>query len=336
MITVQCSCGETYHAEEKYIGASILCTSTKCGQVIPIAPLSRATPPNTPVNSHRWNTPVPLDRRRIHPSKRTIIVCGILVALAIGLAVLARLRTNSAKNGNASNQSPSAAAAPSAGSNAFRSDDNSLKSPTSEGRPQVNGSNGKGGSERVEPSPSGINDVLHDPATEKRAPKPVEPVSPMAVPPPSEALLKEIEPLNPKRLPTGAAPFGPGTRSGNSILTVENGTDTDALVRVIRFLNGEQLTRNFYIIAGKSFSAREVPPGDYVLRIAFGKDWNESARGFNYRRLFSETQHFEMREETSEDEAATRIRYSRMSITLHQVVNGNFASHPISEEAFWR
>ena len=45
MITVQCSCGETYHAEERYIGASILCTNRNCGQPVcgPPIPSDRRT-----------------------------------------------------------------------------------------------------------------------------------------------------------------------------------------------------------------------------------------------------------------------------------------------------
>jgi hypothetical protein len=334
MITVQCSCGETYHAEERYIGASILCTNRNCGHVIPIAPLSRGKPPSTAANSPRWNPRVPLARRGIHPSKRTVIVCGIVVALAIGLTTFVRLRTHR-RDVEQSNQSPSAAAAASVGENAYRSEDKTLKSPTSNGRPRVVCSTEKGASERVEPSSSGSKGVLHDPSIEEQAPKPVEPVSPMAVPPPSKALLKEIEPLNPKKLPTGSAPFGPGTRLGDLVLVVENGTDTDALVRVIRLQGSDQLIRNFYIVAGKSFTAREVPAGNYVLRIAFGRDWNESMRRFNFRNAFSETQHFDMQKEITEDENGKKERYGT-SITLHKVLNGNFKSRPITEEEFWR
>jgi hypothetical protein len=60
-------------------------------------------------------------------------------------------------------------------------------------------------------------------------------------------------------------------------------------------------------------------------------DWNESARRFNFRSSFSETQRFTLREEISGD----GVRYG-MSITLHKVLNGNFESHAISEEEFWR
>lgn len=180
MLTLQCSCGETYYAEEKYIGSSILCTNTKCGKVIPIAPLSRTTPPSAPVTGHRWNPPVPLRRPRIHLSTKMFVVCGIVVALAIGLTVLARLQTHSTKDVQASNQAAPATPAPSVAGNAYGSEDKALKSPTSDVRPPVVASKGKGGSKGVEPFTSGIEDLPHDPSTEKRKLKPVEPVSRMA------------------------------------------------------------------------------------------------------------------------------------------------------------
>ena len=149
-----------------------------------------------------------------------------------------------------------------------------------------------------------------------------------------------LEPLNPRRLPLGAAPFGPGIASGHSTLVVKNGTDSDAFVRVIALGATPQLVRNFYIQSGQNFTAESVPPGNYVLRVAFGIDWNDSERGFNYRRIFEETQPFELTEvtrvEPSVDGSLSSNRFSHVSITLHKVLNGNFRSHKITEEQFRR
>jgi hypothetical protein len=298
MLTLRCSCGETYHAEERHIGSSILCKN--CGQIVTIASPVREYPV-APKVTRRMDDSRPLQSTvhealsRFRSSRTAMIICATIVMLGIGLAVFTKMHVPKPQ-----------------GSQIPASEASTPTDPTTHRDAAI--------AKEATPKPAS------DPGESRSVPTLKE----------RSATEEEPEPLNPKRLRNGSSPFGPGTRLGNSILTVENGTDTDAFVRVIRFLNGEQLTRNFYIIAGKSFIAREVPPGDYVLRIAFGKDWNESARGFNYRRLFSETQHFEIREETSEDEDATRIRYSRMSITLHKVLNGNFESHPISEEEFWR
>ncbi len=149
---------------------------------------------------------------------------------------------------------------------------------------------------------------------------------------PQETTSREIEPPIPQTLPLGSSPFGKGVRLGSSTITVKNGTERDALVKVVRLLRKDQLIRNFYIPADTEFIASEIPPGEYVLRVAFGRDWNRTERKFNFRRAFSETEHFDITEEDTGD----GIRFSRMTITLHKVVDGNFRSYEISEEDFSR
>jgi uncharacterized protein (TIGR03000 family) len=135
------------------------------------------------------------------------------------------------------------------------------------------------------------------------------------------------------RPPTlGMAPWGPGVQSGNSIVAVDNGTATDAVVKVIRLNGEERMVRNFYVPHGKQFSAEKIPPGRYVLRVAFGIDWDATARKFSADRSFSETEAFDV----TEEETAGEIIYSRITITLHKVVDGNFKSDPIDEDAFSR
>jgi hypothetical protein len=130
----------------------------------------------------------------------------------------------------------------------------------------------------------------------------------------------------------GMAPWGRGIESGYSTLTVDNGTATDAVVKVVRLGAKEELVRNFYVPHGKQFTAEKIPPGQYVLRVAFGTDWDAKARKFAADRSFSETEAFDVSEEKTDD----GVRYSVLTITLHKVLNGNFKSDPIDEEAFSR
>lgn len=151
----------------------------------------------------------------------------------------------------------------------------------------------------------------------------------------------ELEPVNPNRLNTGAAPFTGGIRSGHSQINVDNGTDTDAIVRVVRFNDaGQQKIRNFYVRSSDKFVAKQIPPGEYVLRVAFGTDWNSDTRKFNYRKSFSKTQTFTIEETKSKEQTdegeVEHTRFSKLSITLHKVLNGNFKSYPIDEEEFWQ
>lgn len=151
----------------------------------------------------------------------------------------------------------------------------------------------------------------------------------------------ELEPVNPNRLNTGAAPFRGGIRSGHSQINVDNGTDTDAIVRVVRFNNdGQQKIRNFYVRSHDKFVAKQIPPGEYVLKVAFGTDWNSDTRKFNYRKSFSKTQTFSIEETISKEQTdegdVEHTRFSKLSITLHKVLHGNFKSSPINEEEFWQ
>jgi hypothetical protein len=129
-----------------------------------------------------------------------------------------------------------------------------------------------------------------------------------------------IEPLNPNRLHTGAAPLGNGGIGGRCVVNVINGTDTDALVRVIRIEGGEQLYWNFYILTGATFTAEKFPAGNYILKVAFGSDWGEAEKRFNYRRSFEKTERFTLDQTTTE--------FSILTLTLHKVINGNFHSSP--------
>lgn len=187
------------------------------------------------------------------------------------------------------------------------------------------------------PDPDTVTAKIEEPSRSSMpAPKPpsVTPFRRLEVP-------IELEPVNPNRLRTGSAPYTDGIRSGHSEIAVDNGSDTDAIVRVVRFGDGNQeKVRNFYVRSHERFTANLIPPGEYVLRVAFGKDWNPETRKFNYRRSFGETETFMVEEttwtETRDDGEVLRTRSSKLSITLHKVPHGNFQSHPISEDEFWQ
>lgn len=147
-----------------------------------------------------------------------------------------------------------------------------------------------------------------------------------------------VEPTVPRRVPLGSSPFGTGIRSGKSSLSVDNGTENDALVKVIHTGPTKQLIRNFFIANGQQFTAEQLPPGNYILRVALGRDWDSERRRFNFRRSFGETESFDITEskwnEPTDDGYIEHIQASKMSITLHKVLHGNFKQHEISEEDF--
>ncbi len=148
------------------------------------------------------------------------------------------------------------------------------------------------------------------------------------------------EPVKPKLLPNGSSPFGPGISNGHSTITIDNGTETDALVLVVRHIGRKKLVRNFYIRQGRKWTATKIPPGDYILCVAFGMDWNSNLKEFNIEQGFSETKVFNVGETTeveeTEDRKVQRTIFSKITITLHPVLSGNFPSHKISKRDFLR
>jgi len=150
----------------------------------------------------------------------------------------------------------------------------------------------------------------------------------------------DSESVNPNRLRTGTVPSKNDIRSGHSEITVDNGNDTDSIVRVLRFKDGKQQNiRNFYVRSNNKFVAKQIPQGEYILKVAFGTDWNSDTRKFKYRRSYGKTQKFTVDETTSEEQTdegeVEHTRYSKLSITLHKVPHGNFKTYPINEDEFW-
>lgn len=134
--------------------------------------------------------------------------------------------------------------------------------------------------------------------------------------------LVPVEPINPKRLPNGSSPLGPGIKSGHLTLTIDNTTDTDAVVRVVRFYNKENI-RNSYILKGSKWKIKEMPPGQFILLVAFGEDWNNKSLKFNYRQSFMQTDTFNMTE-------------NDLIITLHADPYGNLHIYDSNEQDFMK
>lgn len=148
-------------------------------------------------------------------------------------------------------------------------------------------------------------------------------------------------PANPKRLPVGFSPLGDAQVFGKSILTIKNGTDIDALVKVMMLIDGKpSMVRNFYVPAQTDWSEQNMPQGTFILRIAQGLDYDLPARRFTYRRSFAESIPFDLFEQKWTERVDGRV-YTKTSatnkwITLHKVPHGNFPTEPIDESRFAR
>ena len=148
-------------------------------------------------------------------------------------------------------------------------------------------------------------------------------------------------PANPKRLPAGFSPLGDRQLSGKSTLTIENGTEYDALVKAMMLVDGKpSMVRNFYVPTQSNWTEEGMPPGSYILRFAQGLDWDAVMRKFTYHPTFGESIPFELAEREWTENVDGRLHrkaiFDKKRITLHKVPHGNFPTEPIDEARFTR
>lgn len=144
--------------------------------------------------------------------------------------------------------------------------------------------------------------------------------------------LRKLEKLGVISRPrTGQSPLGRGIYSGHSEIVIDNQTDRDALVKIIRLNGGKhQLVRNLYVRSGSKGRARQIPKGEYIVKVAYGKGWDKKKKKFLMYKSFSKSEPFVIVEYHS----GFSIQYSVITITLHKVYGGNFSFQDIRESEF--
>lgn len=130
-------------------------------------------------------------------------------------------------------------------------------------------------------------------------------------------------------LPTGARIEEDIGTNGYGKLTVDNGTDEDAAVR-LSATGGDSL-RWFFVKAHDSAIVEGIPEGVYTLTFTAGLNWVEPEETFTWQPSYSE---FERAFEFSEQRYAEGVRYHSISVTLNPVILGNTRTRAITREEF--
>jgi hypothetical protein len=112
----------------------------------------------------------------------------------------------------------------------------------------------------------------------------------------------------------------PPVAAGLSTFTVDNKSGSaDAIARI--YLNGDKpAVRQIYIKIGERFTAKDLAPGRYVLRYRF----IGSSDTYEAEKIFA-------LEETTDSQG---INYSKVSVTLFTVTNGNMKVKRVPGEKF--
>lgn len=132
-------------------------------------------------------------------------------------------------------------------------------------------------------------------------------------------------PHDPVSLPNGTTLMRPLRTSGQGTLKISNFTDHDAAVK-LKILNGRTI-RFVYVRGMGNVTISKIPPGEYSVQFASGRDWDETTL------VFREDQSFAAFDEALSFSDDGRF-YSVYEITLHTVPNGNIRKRAISAEEF--
>jgi hypothetical protein len=140
---------------------------------------------------------------------------------------------------------------------------------------------------------------------------------------------KDITPVEvTQNRPDNSLPNGteiiPYTGKGHGELQVSNGTDEDAVLKLVK---GQSLVRFVYITKHSSVNLKDVAPGTYLIFFSHGLDWDKYINKFNRNCSYTK---FDEVFPYSEEEGY----YSIYKITLHPVPDGNAQTSPMDESVF--
>lgn len=142
--------------------------------------------------------------------------------------------------------------------------------------------------------------------------------------------LLDPRPTEYNSLPTGTS-IGPDfCTGGHGVLTVENGTDVDAVARLYDAATYRTVCW-FFVRAGESHRKTAIPEGTYELVYTLGLNWVESEDTFGWRPSYTR---FGRTLRYYEQEAAGDIQYHDISVTLQPVIGGNVRAQKISRQDF--
>lgn len=139
----------------------------------------------------------------------------------------------------------------------------------------------------------------------------------------------------PRQLPNGTIRVR-GLIAGNGELSVDNGTDRDAVVKVVDE-HRRAIISEFYVQTGSKASVPQIPVGNYAVIFALGNDWDEERKSFTRDKSFGRyDEPLSFSTERSVEGNQLFTRYSVFTLTLHKVIGGNAKTSNLTEEEFNR
>jgi hypothetical protein len=149
-----------------------------------------------------------------------------------------------------------------------------------------------------------------------------------SVPAAAPVLICEFPPANGQIMTAGRRL---GTAAGMHSITIQNGTEGDAIV-VVRDVYSGEVVVSFFVATGRNASFAHLPNGTYRIQWAFGDVLGAGCSTFAGAAVASE---FEQQEimQTKAVEGCTE--YEAITLTLYAVPQGTARSHSIPLEQFY-
>ncbi len=117
---------------------------------------------------------------------------------------------------------------------------------------------------------------------------------------------------------------------GNGLLTIENFSGADAVVKVFSETTG-RIGRFVFVQDRTKATLKGMPPDEYKIRFKLGSDWDADIKTFTHTLAFFE---FGKDLTFTEEELEDRTVYSHHSITLNTVPDGNVSRRTIDQGEF--
>lgn len=129
--------------------------------------------------------------------------------------------------------------------------------------------------------------------------------------------------------------FGDGEFEGLASLTIENGSNSEAIV-CLYDVDIDRTIRNSYVQKASNYKIKRIPQGNYLIRVFYGNDWNpnlsnpcNSGGYFESDTNFSEFDGMQFFQNNSEG-------YTTATVTLYAVQGGNASTSAIDESTFFK
>lgn len=139
--------------------------------------------------------------------------------------------------------------------------------------------------------------------------------------------LPRIEQPKKRRLGNGSF-VKDSRRGGLGRLTIDNGTDSDAVVSLTR---GKRTTFTVYIRKGSSTTVRRVGDGTYTVYFTAGEDWSSAKKSFTRDCSFEK---FDDRANFKTVQVTGGTQYTMLTFSLRRTIGGNATTSEVPADEF--